>query len=191
MADAGESDVSAGHQISALYRLFERQIARHDGGLLVDIELDRHVRLIELEDITMGDIAPEDDFLAVAFQNNSAVAGCVAGVKDRAKTGDRCGIIAESLEFTGIDIGLDAFLRFGITLLQRFRGRLGLCLVKPEVGFTRIDPERRIGKDTLAIRGQPAGMVRVDMGEDNVVYLVGFVTGGLDIGDEPAKARPR
>lgn len=127
MADAGEGDMRAGHQISAFHRLPECQIARDHGGLLVDVEFDGHIRLIELEDISMGDIAPEDDFLAIAFENDSAVAGRVASVKDRAETGNRRGIVAECLEFTGVDIGPDAFLGFGITLLQRFRGCLGFA----------------------------------------------------------------
>lgn len=171
MAYAGEGDMGACHQIFAFHRLPECQIAGGDGSLLVDVKFDRDIRFIELEDIAMGDIAPEDDFLAVAFQNDAAVARRMAGIKDRAEAGNRRGTITECLELAGIDIGLDAFLRFGITLLQRFGRRLGLCLIKPESGFALVDVQGRIGKDAFAIRRQPAGVVGMDMGEDNIVYL--------------------
>lgn len=74
MTDAGEGDMRPCHQIFAFHRLFKCQITRGDGCLLIDVECDGDIGFIELEDIAMGNIAPEDDFLAVAFENDAAVA---------------------------------------------------------------------------------------------------------------------
>ena len=138
----------------------------------------------------MHNVAPEDQRLAAAFNDDRAVPGRVPRPQDRAEAGQRRGIVGEGLELPRLDVGVDV-----LVCLQDLRAKGGVCLclgcrLQPERRLPLVDMQDRVLEHAAAVRRQPAGVVGMDMGQDHIVDLIRAVARGLDIGDELPKRRP-
>ena len=158
-ADARKCMVGAGDQVGLICRFGKGDGAGFCGFRLVNVEIHRDFRTIELQDIAVGDVAPENDLFPFALDDDATVTRRMAGQQYRAETGDGRGIVIECGEFFRLDIRADAEGRLGDRTAERLVGSGCGIRIQPELLFAPVDVQDGVFEDPLAANDETAGMV--------------------------------
>ena len=145
----------------------------------------------ELHGVVMHQIAEDQQLLATALEQVAGVARGVAVGVDAADAGQQFAVAVEGLPLAGSEIGRCGVARHLEERLEILRCLVGDCFAQPEfvVGFGR--PDFGIDEDALPVRrDQAVNMVAVQVGDEHGIDLLRAVTGGLEVVDNIAEARP-
>jgi hypothetical protein len=74
MSDSGKSDMRACNPVPTRSRVSKCLGTRLGSLRRIDIELNRHLRIVKLYDITVRDISPKYDLSVTTMNDNSAMA---------------------------------------------------------------------------------------------------------------------
>ena len=178
MAEAGEVHVHAGDEEAFAGDAGEDGLAGGDGLGGIDVEADADGRAGGLDVGDVHDVAPDEQGGGAFADVPAAVAGGVAGEGDAGDAGEGgAGDLAGAVLVGGgggAGGGEGAALGFGG---GGFLGR-----VEPVGGFFGRVEQFGAGEDGLAVGGgEAAGVVAVEMGEEDGVDLVGGDAGGLQV----------
>ncbi|MCY1447653.1 hypothetical protein D9M71_642830 [compost metagenome] len=187
MAEAGEGQVGPGNPELVPGRVGEHLLAAGDGPGAVHIELDGDLGVGELGGMAVHHIAPHQQALALGAEQVAAMAGGMAGGRRGAHAFHQGVARSEGLQLAGGLVGRHGVLRH-VEELLRIRRRLGRHVgVQPVAGLVLADEDRGVGEGRLAVGiQQAAGVVRVQVGEQHAVHLLGLVTGRLQVAEDAA-----
>src|SRR6266478_6204241 len=155
----------------------------------IHVELDRDVWIIELNVRDVNDVAPEDDLFAAALENVVGLTGSVAVGRDGAQPREQERLAIEGLHASGGDIR-----SYGrLNRLEETPGRLWSVFFGGLVGPIRqlplVQMHDRVRKYFLTPNRQPAGVIRVNVGHENIGDLFRGVTCVLQALGELEKLR--
>ena len=177
------------HPVALLRRIGVGQLALRHRRLRIGVEGDRHRRVRELHRGDVHQVAPHRQLLALALDHVDRVARRVAVGRVRAHARHQLGLAAERLEPARVLVGLERRDRGGEEVLVPGRRLGGVVQVQPVVGVVLVHPHHRVREQRLAVLAQPGRMVGMQVGDVDLVDLLGLVARRLQVGEQLAGGR--
>ena len=175
------------HEVAFLGRVGVVLLALRRGRLAVGVELDGGGGHCKLHRRDVHQIAPDDHLVAVAFDRVDGVAGRVATGWNGADAGHEFGLAIKGLELACGDIRIQRSHRALEEALGIGRGLVHVLLRQPEAAFAHVGAHDGIRKHHLAVGHQATDMVRVHVGDVDLVHLLGLVARSLEVAHQLAQ----
>ena len=189
MAETGKRNVHRTNKHLRPACLFKHAPA----GLLrlrgIRIIFGRDGRIRKLQRCNVNDVTPDQKLLAVARHLIERVTGGMARSRKRTNTGIQFSRAAKRLETAGLNIRPQRDpCSFELGVKERRRRSLVTC-IEPVVCVGEARADDRIGERHPSLGSDSAHMVFMEMREEDLVDLIGPVTGGLQVRQQMSAAR--
>ncbi|EAU69282.1 hypothetical protein STIAU_8070 [Stigmatella aurantiaca DW4/3-1] len=189
VANPREGDVVHRHEVALLRGIGVSLRALGRRRLGINIILDGHRGLGELDRGHVHQVAPEHELLPLALRDVEGVAGGVAQRFERPEAGRQFRAPLESFELSRRDVRRQRghrVLEGGLVVVRsllRVRGR------QPVVRLALVRVHGGVREHGLARHHQTARVVAMDMGEQHRVDLLGLIARRPQVADEPPRRR--